>query len=227
MKTRALLATAAATSLMFALAPVRLTAAPPPVHLEFSIESATNPGGASGGYTGRVTFDRPNPDGPYAVTWKLNNGVQTGWAVHFAGSDYIAVGYGKDLGAVAIYKQRADGGSDAFFSYAVPKSQVTSYSILPTKEPGEFRFSGGMSGSMVATPAGERCFDLEWRLPSGTWKGLGVSDGDFLAAASSGTGGDDVGVVLYKKIGDGAQGWWRITGRKGFGTENLKIENAR
>jgi hypothetical protein len=189
--------------------------------LEFAITKGTNPDGGSN-YTGKLTFARTAPECAFKAAWTLSNGTAAGWAIPFPGSEYIAVGYGKDLGGVVIYQRQKDGSSKAFYATAAEDEKITPYTLAPGKERGQFTMKDGAEGSVAVTPKAERVFDFTWTIGGTPWQGMGVADGDFLAAAST-TGGKDYGVVLYKKTQDGATGWWRYAGAPGVGTEELKI----
>lgn len=192
--------------------------------LEFAITKGTNPDGG-GGYTGKVTFARTAPEQAFKAAWTLSNGTAEGWAIPFPGSDYIAVGYGKDLGGVVIYQRQKDGSSKAHFSTAAEGEMITTYTLAPEKERGQFTMKDGAVGAVSVKPLAERVFDLTWTIGGKDWQGMGVADGDFLAAAST-TGGSDYGVVIYKKTEAGANGWWRYGGAPGVGTEELKITSV-
>jgi hypothetical protein len=190
-------------------------------HLEFAITKGTNPGGA-GSYTGKLVFKSGEAGEAIAAAWTLSNGTASGWAVPFPGSDYIAVGYGRDLGGVAIYQRQKDGSSKTHYALAGAGQKIGSYTLVPGTPAGHFKIKGGAGGTVDVSPGPERVFDLKWNLDSGKWHGMGVADGDFLAAAST-TGGSDYGVVIYRKNSIGADGWWRYGGGQGVGTEVLKM----
>jgi hypothetical protein len=195
-----------------------------PNKLEFAVTKGTNPDGG-GGYTGKLTFARTGAEQAFKAAWTLSNGTAAGWAIPFPGSDYIAVGYGKDLGGVVIYQRQKDASSKAHYATAAEGEKITSYTLAPGKERGQFTMKDGAEGAVAVTPKAERVFDLTWTIGGTAWQGMGVADGDFLAAAST-TGGKDYGVVIYKKTAAGATGWWRYGGAPGVGTEELKITSV-
>jgi len=77
---------------------------------------------------------------------------------------------------------------------------ITSYTLAPAAERGQFTMKDGATGRVSVTPLAERVFDLTWTIGGHAWEGMGVADGDFPAAAST-TGGFDYGVVIYPKNG--------------------------
>lgn len=188
-----------------------------PKELLFSIAKGTNPGGTIN-YTGKVTFSRKAVANCFKVEWKLSDGsTQSGVAVPFPESGVIAVGYGPDLEGVAIYKK--DGNkAEARWSPGKPDSEIGSYALTRGQKPGVLEIVGG--GTVTLTPGEDESGTVNFDLNSGTYSGVMVGQGDFLALAS---GGKRIGVCIYKQSGTGAEGRWGVRGAEGAGIENLTI----
>ncbi len=188
-----------------------------PRELLFNIAKASNPGG-SVHYTGKVSFSRKETTNSFKVEWKLSDGsTQSGVGVPFPESGVIAVGYGPDLEGVAIYKK--DGNkAEARWSTGKPDSEIGSYDLTRGKKPGLLNITGG--GTVTLTPGEDEAGTVKFDLNSGSYSGVVIGQGDYLALA---TGGKRLGVGIYKQAGDGAEGRWTVVGAEGAGTENLTI----
>lgn len=188
-----------------------------PKQLLFNIAKAGNPGGTVS-YTGKVAFSRKKITNCFKVEWKLSDGsTQSGVGVPFPDTGVIAVGYGPDLEGVAIYKK--DGNkAEARWSTDKPDTEIGSYDLTREKKPGVLSIVGG--GTVTLTPGKDDAGTVVFDLNSGTYSGVVIGQGDYLALA---TGGKRLGVGIYKQAGDGAEGRWTVVGAEGAGIENLTI----
>jgi|GEM_PF-2841389 len=206
------------------IVPVRAAEESLPKKLEFEITNGVNPAQA-GRYSGKVSFERDDTANVFKVTWTLTDGsTTTGWGVPFPKSGAMAVAYGKNAAAVAIYRKDGDK-IDARWAPAKDGSPIGEYGLQRGKAKNQFVMTGGAKGGVTLTPAGEIAglAALQFDLPSGKTDGFAIASGDFLAAASH-SGGMDTGIVLYQFTPDlKVSGKWYLPGAKGLGTEDLKL----
>lgn len=191
----------------------------PPKHLEFSISKST------GDYTGTVKFDREDVTKTFKVTWKLGDGTtQNGIGVAYPKSGYIAVAYGTEATGVAIYKIEKDGGADARWALAKENEEVGTYKLKRGKVKYDYVYKDGTEGTVTIAPSEvEGVANVTFKGPAGTYGGIGLTDGDYLAVgAASGT--KDFGVVIYHTQDDmSVSGKWIVAGATSIGVENLTI----
>ena len=194
-----------------------------PKQLEFAITKGTNPGG-KGGYTGTVSFSREKTDEAFKVTWKLSDGsTTTGWGVPYPKSGYMAVAYGSEATGVAIYKMKGEG-FDARWALAGPKSKIDSYELKRAKEKFHYAYKDGSKGDVSIEPSEvEGVANVVYKMPTGTYGGIGVADGDFIGVGAA-SGLKDFGVIIYHVEKDlTAKGSWILGGAQALGSEELKI----
>lgn len=192
--------------------------------LTFEILKSTAPDG-SPGPLGKVDFVRPAEGKVFTASWSYKNGgTDRGIGVPYPESGVIAVGFGPDVLGVAIYKLNGKQVSARWANYA-PGEEIGSYEMTQGADDSVFNIVGG--GSVAMDFAKGRTAKVTWNLTVGTYTGLAVAEGDYLATVSIKPGGRG-GVAIYTAdLQNGtASGRWTMTGAVGAGEEVYKLISA-
>jgi hypothetical protein len=179
--------------------------------------SGTNVDGTA--YTGTLTVTRRGS--VYQFSWATGNDYE---GIGLLAGDFVAVGFGGEAcGVVAyalddgalegvwgLYGQEAAGTERAVRTGGSGRAPAGSYAITGTNADGS-----AYEGTLSVVPHGA-AFHLTWNA-GGTSEGIGLRDGDVLAASYGDT---TCGVVTYRVGEDGAlDGTWTAFGLDGVGTE--------
>jgi hypothetical protein len=187
--------------------------------LVFKISKSTN------GKPGTVRFVREAEGKTFNVTWQYEDGSKdTGIGLPFPETGVIAVGFGPDVLAIALYK--LDGKSvDAKWAAYQAGADIGEYQMTQGADKTAFNIEGG--GTVSIVQGRERTANVSWNLATGTYKGIAVAEGDYLAAVSLKPGGKG-GVAIYTAdVAKGtASGRWTMSGTAGVGEETLQIISA-
>ncbi len=186
---------------------------------EYQIVESSNPGGES--YRGKVAIE---PLGvSYRLRWTPEKGdTYGGPAILLNG--VLGAGYGDGLTGLAVYEIKG-GTLKAKWLLADKPMDVGEYELSgPPGLNGSYKFKNGYPGGVTIKPNGKN-FDMVWKLPSGTFAGIGVRVNDVLVAVS-GTNGAGLGVAAYRGVGDHVEGVWTVPGQTLTGTEKLVKNSA-
>lgn len=193
--------------------------------LTFQIIQSTSPNGKNG-QLGKVEFVRPSEGKVFTANWTYDNGnTDQGIGIPFPGSGVIAVGFGPDVLGVAIYKRSGTQVSAQWAPY-LPGSDIGTYEMTQGNSESEFNVAGG-GGKIIIEPGKNRTAAVTWQLATGTFTGVAVASGDYLAAISVKPGGK-AGVAIYTADipSNTASGRWIIAGGAGVGEELYKLTGA-
>lgn len=192
---------------------------------KYEITAAANPGGA-GGYDGKVTLTRAGS--AYKLAWAIPNSPPYS-GVGIPVGDTLAVGWG--MGSqygVVVYQvnggtlkgQWATATNPALGSEDLegPAGLNGTYKITKAAGPDGKSYEG----AVTITPKGD-AFEVTWTLPTESYSGVGIKEGDLLVVGW-GEAGKGAGVVSYKVNKDTLVGRWGAPGSDKLGTETLTRE---
>jgi hypothetical protein len=189
----------------------------------YTITSATNPGGA-GGYKGTVTITKKG--GVYTLGWAIpDQPAYSGVAIAQGGTLAVGWGMGSRYGVV-VYRveggkltgQWATAGSGPTPGTEVlegPEGLNGTYKIVSAKSPDGKTYSG----TVAITPTGST-YSVKWTLPSESYSGVAIKEGDLLVVGW-GEAGKGAGAVSYQVRGNILAGSWASPGGTQLGTETL------
>jgi YD repeat-containing protein len=189
-----------------------------------TILETTLPSGKSGPL-GTVTLSETGAQQPMQARWAFQSGAtERGVGLILPGSNIMAASFGPGAAAMAIYKRSTSGKSlEAIWSLCDTSTQTASYTLGRGANDSEFLFPND-GGKMLLTKGEEDTYKVTWTLPTGTYTGIAVADGDSLAAISV-IPGSKAGIALYTT--DKAQGLarsrWTEVGAEGAGTESMTL----
>lgn len=186
---------------------------------DYSIESATNPGG--GTYSGEVAIKQSGET--YRVDWKQPGGAQFG--VGIESGTALGVGYGEaEPFGVVMYVVNGGELNGAWATPGNPKLGSErlsgpaglngSYNIVHGSNPDGTEYSG----TVQITPRG-KLYDVAWTVPGNSYTGTGLSSGNTFAVGW-GTG-KNVGVALYTDAAGKLSGQWGQPAGTELGLETL------
>lgn len=189
----------------------------------YAITSSTNPGGAAG-YKGSTNITRTGD--VYDVAWTIpGTPPYTGVAV-LSGS-ILGVGWGMGTRyGVAVYKvsggtltgkwaTKGSGGRAGTEVLEGPAGLSGAYKITTGTSPDGKSYTGSVS----IMPSGDT-YAVKWTLPTESYGGVGIKEGDTLVVGW-GEEGKGAGVVSYQVSGGTLNGKWATPGGTQLGTEVL------
>ncbi|MBX7211026.1 MAG: hypothetical protein K1X78_22160 [Verrucomicrobiaceae bacterium] len=184
------------------------------------------PGGAAGkGGTLTLTGEGGMDKSRQAVWAYEGGGGDKGTAILFPGSRVIAATFGSGAAAIAIYKRDTEGRNiEAVWGLCGdPSAKVAPYKLTRGKDASEYVIENG-GGKLLLEMGEGRTAKATWELPSGTYHGLAVADGDYLAAVSI-VEGAKAGIVIITADNDKgiARDRWTMSGANGAGEEELTL----
>lgn len=189
----------------------------------YAISSSTNPGGAPG-YTGSTTITRSGDI--HDVTWTIpNTPPYTGVAVLSGSTLGVGWGMGSRYG-VAVYKVSGGQLSGRWATKGSGARAGTEVLDGPAGLNGAYKITSGSApdgksytGTVSITPTGET-YAVKWTLPSDSYSGVGIKQGDTLVVGW-GEAGKGAGVVSYEVSASTLNGKWATPGGTQLGTEIL------
>lgn len=188
---------------------------------DYTIRSASNPGGG-GGYAGTVHIEKT--EGPHLLSWNIKNSPPYK-GVGLIADKQLAVGWGMgERYGVAVYMFVA-GKAAGRWAHAGMKSVGTENLDGPASLDGVFKITKGIvdgknyTGTVTIKPTGST-YAVTWKLPSETYSGVGIKEGDTLTVGW-GVGGKGAGVVSYTMNGSTLDGKWATPGGTSLGSEVL------
>jgi hypothetical protein len=191
----------------------------------YKITSAANPGGG-GAYTGKVTFTRAG--GTYLIGWAIpNSPPYSGVALSVGNTLGVGWGMGSSYGVV-VYQ--VNGGTlKGQWATALSPTVGTEDLEGPTGLNGTYKITKAAGpdgkayeGTVAIAPNGQT-YNVTWTLPTSSYSGVGILEGDLLVVGW-GEAGKGAGVVSYKVNGKNLTGRWGAPGNPQLGTESLAKE---
>jgi hypothetical protein len=188
----------------------------------YKITAASNPGGA-GTYSGSVTLKRTG--GSYQLAWDIPGSPgYSGVAIPVGSTLGVGWGMGAHYG-VAVYQ--VNGGSlKGKWATALSPDVGTEDLEGPPGLNGTYKITKaagpdgkGYEGNVAIAPKGQT-FEVTWTLPTESYSGVGIQEGDLLIVGW-GEAGKGAGVVSYKINGATLAGRWGAPGAPQLGTESL------
>lgn len=190
---------------------------------EYTITSASNPGGASG-YQGTVRIAKEGD--VYQLVWSVGNTAYRGVGIPIDHTLAVGWGMGSKFG-VAVYRvsggklqgrwaTSGSGPRSGVEELEGPEGLKGTYRIVTGKPP---EGSGSYTGTVSITPSGET-YTVTWTLPAVAYNGVGIRRGD-LFIVGWGEEGKGAGVVSYEGNGSELSGKWAAPGGTQLGTEVL------
>jgi hypothetical protein len=185
-------------------------------------------------YDGAVEM-RVSSSGVVEMEWRDRRRriVQTGVGLVEEGHLLAAWGTTPDYG-FCLYKLLPEGRMEARWTMAGAAGRIATESAsggIPGKLEGKYNVrgtnntGGEYTGSLSITKLGET-YAATWSVPEGSYHGIGLRQGDYLAIAWSLQDGAPYGPVDYKLEGDTAQGRWTMINQTQLSFEILQREAA-
>ncbi|MEB2310513.1 MAG: hypothetical protein OZ921_05170 [Sorangiineae bacterium] len=209
-------------------APVASTAAPGRVNPRdvsgnYKILSAANPGGG-GGYSGTVAITKQGDH--YQLVWTIGDDPPYR-GVGLVMGQVFGVGWGLgDAYGVAIYK--VSGGSlDGRWATSRSQGRAGTEKLSgPAGLNGTYQITEGKdgdalqpyTGTVTIKPSG-KVYQVTWTLPSESYSGVGILDGEIFSVGW-GSAGKGAGAVMYE-VGETLDGKWAQPDGTALGSEVL------
>jgi hypothetical protein len=189
----------------------------------YTITASTNPGGAAG-YTGSLNITRSGD--VHDVTWTIpNTPPYTGVAILQGSTLGVGWGLGTRYG-VAVYTVSGGHLTGKWATKGSAGKAGTEVLDGPAGLSGVYKIASGSApdgksyaGTVSITPTGET-YAVKWTLPSDSYGGVGIKQGDTLVVGW-GDAGKDAGVVSYQVSAGALNGKWATPGGMKLGTEIL------
>ncbi len=192
--------------------------------IRLTIGKTVNPDGSPGD-EGKLTLTRFGDGVAMNVLWEYDDGTtESGFGVAIPGSGKMAVGFGTGVVTVGLYKgsgREAEG----YWITAKEGADVKGIRMTQGASASEYEIEGGGSFSFKK---GEANTGIPgWSFPNGSFSGIGVGEGDYLAVISCQPEAA-AGVAYFSMEADGktAASRWTVIGAKGSGTEELLVTSV-
>jgi hypothetical protein len=223
MKHTSIVTTAAAASALWL--PFAALAQEAPPHTVLEITRHQLPGDKAGP-EGRMRVI-PQADGaPARVTWAYKDSTtDEGMAITSSDGSVIATVSGATPYALALYRRDPTGktATARWCVWGQAETPVQTYTLTRGASDYTFNITGG--GSMVMEKQESGGFKITWKLATGTYEGIGVADGDWMAAVSIAPGGSaSVGLFVPEK--DRGRGQLMTSGIDGVARQELAASSA-
>ena len=224
MKFQSRSALAVLSACLFTIAPAGSL---PSKELVLRATKSTAPSGQPG-KLGTVRIAGGDLSKPMQVSWSYDSGgSDRGIGIMMPGSNVIAATFGPGAAAIAIYKRDSEGENiEAIWSLCDPASAVAPYKLKKGKDESEYLIENN-GGKLILEKQPSRTAKVTWELPTGTYHGLAVAHGSYLAAVSI-TEGSKAGVMIYTADNESgtAIGRWTMSGASGAGEDELVLASA-
>ena len=195
-----------------------------PKELLLRTTKSTAPNGQPG-KLGTVKITGGDLSKPMQVSWSYEGGGgDRGIGIMMPGSNVIAATFGPGAAAIAIYKRDSEGENiEAIWSLCDPTSALAPYKLRKGKDESEYLIENN-GGKLILEKQPSRTAKVTWELPTGTYHGLAVADGSYLAAVSIAEG-SKAGVVIFTADNENgtAIGRWTMSGASGAGEDELVL----
>lgn len=192
--------------------------------IRLTIGNTVNPDGSPGD-KGKLTVTRFGDSVAMNVLWEYEDGTtESGFGVAIPGSGRMAVGFGTGVITVGLYKR--DGREAAgLWITAKEGAGVNEMRMTQGSSAAEFEIEGG---GRFSFKKGEANTGIPgWEFASGSFSGIGVGEGDYLAVISCEPDAA-AGVAYFSMSEDGttAASRWTVIGARGSGTEELVVDSV-
>lgn len=190
--------------------------------IRLRVTKATNPDGSAGDI-GTLTVTGPGENRAMPVLWEYEDGTtETGIGVAIPDSGKMAVGFGTGVVTVGLYHRR-DKEAAGLWVTAKDGEPAKGIAMKQGASASEFEIEGG--GKLFFEKGEANTMALKWEFASGSFTGIGVGEGDYLAVISAAPDAA-AGVAFFDLSPDGksATSRWTVIGATGSGTEEMVIE---
>jgi len=190
--------------------------------IRLRVTKATNPDGSAGDI-GTLTVTGPGENRAMPVLWEYEDGTtETGIGVAIPDSGKMAVGFGTGVVTVGLYHRR-DKEAAGLWVTAKDGEPAKGIAMKQGASASEFEIEGG--GKFLVEKGEANTMALKWEFASGSFSGIGVGEGDYLAVISAAPDAA-AGVAFFDLSPDGksATSRWTVIGATGSGTEEMVIK---